>query len=161
CVGGLYAVNTFGAVVGIFGSAFVVMPVFGLHRTAWLLAVVNVLCGVVALLVGSRAQRVVHSSVLVNPVRSETEVPDSIARNNVMSRRELGLTVFCTGLLGIGFETVGVRVLSQVLENTIYTFASVLAVFLLGTCIGAALYQRLLRDREARPLLSDLVGGVS
>ncbi|PYL00220.1 MAG: hypothetical protein DME19_05820 [Verrucomicrobia bacterium] len=54
----------------------------------------------------------------------------------------LGLTVFATGLLGIGFETVGGRVLAQVLENTVYTFAAVLAVFLLGTSIGAALYQR-------------------
>ena len=54
----------------------------------------------------------------------------------------LSATVFFTGLLGIGFETVSVRVLSQVLENTVYTFAVVLAVFLWGTATGAALYQR-------------------
>src|SRR5206468_11329077 len=92
----------------------------------------------------------------------------------------LGLTVFATGLFGIGFETVGVRVLAQVLENTVYTFAAVLSVFLFGTSIGAALYQRfgvpqmLVREaptdaRAARalpqaspgPLLGGLLGGIS
>src|SRR5213078_989231 len=78
------------------------------------------------------------------------------------------------------FETVGVRVLSQVLENTVYTFAAVLSVFLLGTSMGAALYQRfgiprlllraapagvrdaqLLPDVSAQRLLGDLLGGIS
>lgn len=47
-----------------------------------------------------------------------------------------------TGLLGIGYEVVVVRVLSQVTENTVYTFALLLAVYLLGTAAGAAGYQR-------------------
>ena len=44
-----------------------------------------------------------------------------------------------TGLLGIGYEVLVVRVLSQVAENTVYTFAILLAVYLVGTAIGAAL----------------------
>jgi spermidine synthase len=47
-----------------------------------------------------------------------------------------------TGLLGIGYEVVVVRVLSQVSENTVYTFAMLLAVYLVGTAAGAAVYQR-------------------
>src|SRR5260221_5905486 len=58
------------------------------------------------------------------------------------SSPRLGLTIFSTGLLGIGYETVGIRVMSQVLENTVYTFAAVLSVFLLGTVLGATRYQR-------------------
>ena len=45
----------------------------------------------------------------------------------------LSLVLFCTGLLGIGYEVLVVRVLSQVLENTIYSFAGVLSVYLFGT----------------------------
>jgi spermidine synthase len=33
-----------------------------------------------------------------------------------------------TGLLGIGYEIVVIRALSQVAENTVYTFAVLLAV---------------------------------
>ena len=35
-----------------------------------------------------------------------------------------------------------VRVLSQVAENTVYTFAPLLAVYLVGTALGAAMYDR-------------------
>ena len=47
-----------------------------------------------------------------------------------------------TGLLGIGFEVLAIRALSQVLENTVYSFSTALAVYLLGTASGAAFYQR-------------------
>ena len=47
-----------------------------------------------------------------------------------------------TGLLGIGYEVLVVRVLSQVAENTVYTFAILLAVYLVGTALGAAAYSR-------------------
>ena len=47
-----------------------------------------------------------------------------------------------TGLLGIGYEVLVVRVLSQVTEDTVYTFALLLAVYLVGSAAGAAAYQR-------------------
>ncbi|MHB8519537.1 MAG: spermine/spermidine synthase domain-containing protein, partial [Limisphaerales bacterium] len=78
-----------------------------------------------------------------------------------LAPRLLLFSVFFTGLLGIGYETVGVRVLSQVLENTIYTFAAVLSVFLLGTAMGAALYQRFGRRRAFQPLFPDLLCGLA
>lgn len=50
---------------------------------------------------------------------------------------------FGTGLAAVGLEVVGVQVLAQNLENTVYTFADILAVFLVGNAAGAAIYQRL------------------
>ena len=50
---------------------------------------------------------------------------------------------FGTGLAAVGLEVVGVQVLAQNLENTVYTFANILAVFLIGNALGAAIYQRL------------------
>ena len=52
------------------------------------------------------------------------------------------------GLLGIGYEVLVVRVLSQVAENTVYTFAILLAVYLVGTALGAAAYSRWAKTRE-------------
>ncbi|MCI0539940.1 MAG: fused MFS/spermidine synthase [Verrucomicrobiales bacterium] len=69
----------------------------------------------------------------------------------------LRVIVFFTGLFGIGYEVVGVRVLAQVLENTIYTFASALAVFLCGTAAGAGLFQRFLRRADRDPTRSWLL----
>jgi spermidine synthase len=41
--------------------------------------------------------------------------------------------LFVTGALGIGSEVLVVRVLSQILENTVYSFAALLVVSLAGT----------------------------
>ncbi len=49
------------------------------------------------------------------------------------------------------------RLISQVLENTVYSFAAVLAVYLLGTAGGAALYQRLAPRRPAEDPLPGLL----
>ena len=70
-------------------------------------------------------------------------------------------TLFTTGLLGIGYETLGVRAMAQVLENTVYRFAAVLAVYLFGTAIGASLYQRFCAAGDFRPRLSRLLCGLS
>ena len=71
----------------------------------------------------------------------------------VAERRALALRLFATGALGIGYEVLVVRVLRQVAENTVYTFALLLAVYLLGSAAGAALWQR--HGRTADPRADD------
>jgi spermidine synthase len=73
----------------------------------------------------------------------------------------IGLTLFGTGFLGIGFEIAGIRVLLQVLENTIYTYAAALAVYLFGTAAGAGCYQRFARHAAFRSTLMYLLCGVA
>ena len=52
------------------------------------------------------------------------------------------LIVIGTGLAGAGLEVVGVQVLSQVMQGTVYTFANTVAAYLVGTAVGAWAYQR-------------------
>ncbi len=118
----LYAANTFGAVVGVLASAFWLVPEFGLARSASVCAAINVLCAAAALTLRSDG-----------PPRSAPARP---------AGRSLTPLLAATGLLGIGYEVVVVRVLSQVAEDTVYTFAMLLAVYLGGTAVGAAAYQR-------------------
>lgn len=63
-----------------------------------------------------------------------------------------------TGLLGVGYEVVVVRVLSQVTADTVYTFALLLAVYLVGSALGAAAYQRW-RPRAPQPPGKATLGG--
>jgi spermidine synthase len=58
-------------------------------------------------------------------------------------------------LLGIGYEVLVVRVLSQVSENTVYTFALLLAIYLVGSAAGAASYQSFRRARSQQDNLDD------
>lgn len=133
-IGALYASNTAGAVLGILGGTFVLMPQLGLRSTLVALAAVNFLCAVLALKTGrAPAGRSVPAEL-----QQSKPLP-------TLSPQRLQATIFATGFLAIGLEVVGIRVLSQVLENTIFTFAVVLAIYLLGTALGAAAYQRIRR----------------
>ncbi|MFC4309298.1 fused MFS/spermidine synthase [Steroidobacter flavus] len=66
------------------------------------------------------------------------------------------LLLGATGLLGIGYEVLVVRALSQVAENTVYTFALLLAVYLIGTALGAAIYGRWFIARATVPTSTSL-----
>jgi spermidine synthase len=155
CLGALYAANTLGAVVGTLGSVFVVMPALGFRASLCVFAGLNLFCGTVIL--AMQTSRVVADrQAAKGPERSYAH-PDKAA----LSFRRIGLLVFATGLLGIGFELAIVRSLSQVFENTIYSYAAALAVFLIGTALGAACYQRWGSGRPVRPTLAGLLGGTA
>jgi len=121
CIGAIYAANTLGAVAGILLSAFVIVPALGLRESVLLFASINFLCGSAAFALGNqRGQLACSAGFSLSPAALS------------ISERRLGVTIFCTGLLGIGYETAGIRVLSQVLENTVYTFAAALSIFSIG-----------------------------
>jgi spermidine synthase len=163
CIGALYAANTFGAVAGALGSVFLLMPVLGFRASLLCLGASSIICGVFAFII----QRSHHpdeasSSARQHRAKSGQSAPGPLtAADRPMPFRRLGLTLFLTGFLGIGFELAGVRVLSQVLENTVYTYAAALAAYLIGTAIGASVYQRLGRNLPFRSTLTYLLIGLS
>ena len=122
-IAGLYASNTLGAVLGVLGTAFVLVPALGLWRTAAVCTALNLVC----------AAAVVRLFAGPAEVASAGRIPQSARVPWVLA---------ATGLLGIGYEVLVVRVLSQVAENTVFTFALLLAVYLVGTALGAAAYGR-------------------
>ena len=152
----LYASNTLGAVVGVLATAFWLVPELGLLRTAAVCAGLNLLCAGFAVL------------ALPECVAAQAPLPPPAASN---AQRAALTRLALTGLLGIGYEVLVVRVLSQVAEDTVYTFALLLAVYLVGSSLGAAAYQRWLaawpdadrlRDRLLCALaLACLVGSAS
>lgn len=130
----LYAANTLGAVGGVLATAFWLIPAWGLDRCAALCAALNLGCALGAGLVWRPGPAGAPPSRRHAPLGPQ-------------------LRLAAAGLLGIGYEVLAVRVLSQVAEDTVYTFALLLAVYLGGTALGAAAYGRwaALRGRQ-RPL---------
>lgn len=138
CLGGLYAVNTLGAVAGTLAGAFWLAPMLGYRATVMTLAGVDLLCVVMMLplLRGGGSHRLPTGWAEARDDRAPGASPVALSRRHLLGL--LGVT----GLLGIGYEIVGLRVLAQVIENTVYSYAAALAVFLMGTAAGAAAYQR-------------------
>lgn len=133
--GGLYAANTLGAVLGVLTTAFWLIPAHGLTATASAGALVNMLCAASAL-------------VLFRKAGPRGKVEGRVIPVDQAARRATLLRLAGTGLLGIGYEVVALRVLCQVTEETVYTFACALAVYLAGTTLGAAVCQRWWAGRE-------------
>ena len=145
-IGGLYAANTFGAVAGTMATTYMIAPLVGFTATLVLLSLVNFAC----------------AAAILGGIRSETPA-DAVQApaTGAPAAPRLAVMLFATGLIGIGYEVVVIRVLSQVLENTVYTFANLLSVSLFGTALGAALYQRFARRRNYVDTLSTLLQWLS
>jgi spermidine synthase len=151
-IAALYAGNTLGAVLGVLAAAFWLIPAVGLVVTAGFCAALNLLCA-------GLAMKLFAESDNRAPVTETSQASGAL------------LWLAATGLLGIGYEVLVVRVLSQVAENTVYTFAILLAVYLVGTALGAAAYERWLprfqaigsdqlRDRLLRALAAACLLGI-
>lgn len=164
CLGALYAANTLGAVSGALAAAFVVLPALGLTRSVALFAQANLLCGVAAWLLALRGrERATASAEAPSQANTNAEPPlqPVVSPPGALSVGRVHVTIFLTGLLALGFETLGVRLLSQVLENTIYTYAVTLAVFLGATALGAAAYQRWWRGASPSALVGTLLAATA
>jgi spermidine synthase len=154
----LYACNTLGAVLGVLAAAFWLVPNHGLLRTAGFCVLLNLGCALVAwfLFASKRGSATGIAEPIANPMANLASEPtphltQEITATALLITNTLGsptattrlaILLITTGLLGIGYEVMVVRVISQVAEDTVYTFAMLLAVYLVGTALGAAVYQR-------------------
>ena len=123
---GIYGANTAGAMAGALAAVLLLLPGLGLSGTLGAMAAVNAACAAVAARLG----------------RAAAAPPGVAARPAVAGLRRLAATLFATGLLGIAFEVVVVRLAAQLLQDTVLTFAVLLAAYLLGTAAGSLLWQR-------------------
>lgn len=146
-VGGLYAANTAGAMAGALLTAVWLAPTLGYSATLVVFAVINFGCAV---------------AMALGPARGEAARPALGARlaGTGPTPGLLG-ALFVTGLLGVGYEVAVVRALSQLLQNTVYSFAAILAVYLLGAAIGAAAYQRRYAHRRGEGWDAAVLGPLS
>lgn len=116
----VYGANTAGAMAGCLASVFVLLPWLGVSRTLLSLAVINIFCASMA----------------------STIAPASAVRQRGGAGRGWLLLLAGTGLLGIAFEVLAIRLAAQLLQNTIHSFAVLLGAYLFGTAIGSLLWQR-------------------
>lgn len=144
-VGWLYALNTFGAVLGTVLAAFYLIPKMGLWQTSFVGVFLNLLVAVLGWFVALRAlggERTAEE-------RSEPE-PESGGERAVGSRafRRVVLGVmFISGALSFAYEILWSRLLGHVLGGSLYAFATMLAAFLAGIAIGGLIGARLASHR--------------
>ncbi|MDZ7752774.1 MAG: fused MFS/spermidine synthase [Gammaproteobacteria bacterium] len=149
----LYALNTLGAAGGVLLAAFVLPQALG-YRTSYGVTIGAVL--VIAAAAGLLALRAPVSAAA--PVVTPKPAPGAPAGIGLPTIRALA---FLSGFVTLALEVLWTRMFAQVLQNSVYTFAAVLMVFLVALALGA-LAARLIARRQAAPrpvLAAMLVAG--
>jgi spermidine synthase len=161
-VGGLYAVNTFGAVAGTAATGFLLIPSLGTSRTVWIAAGVNLLIGAAALLVhhSGRAAGAAEESAA-----TRVPVDDRGAAGRLPGEARLMLWVLAgSGFVAMIYEIAWTRVLALIIGSSVYAFTIMLTTFLVGLAGGAAVASRVadrLRGRFAVEGIIALLTGTS
>lgn len=137
----IYGANTLGGVLGVLGASFFVLPKFGVMAVALSASAANVLTALLAITLPDRRAEKPSLSSHVDKVGETEKLP--------------GVLLLLAGLSGaavLAGETLWNRVLAIVLPNSTYTFALLLALYLLGLAIGGLLIQRFIRLDRALTL---------
>ena len=143
-VGSLYAVNTFGAVLGTFVCGFYAIYYLGVDRTNYVAGVLNLAVGVALWIMAQRVQQGAVGEERLDNKRRRAEA-------HPFAPWHIRLVLICFGVSGftsIAYEVVWTRYLSLYLMNSIYAYTTILGVFLLGIALGSILFSRFLDKRQ-------------
>ena len=139
--GGLYAVNTLGAAAGAIAVPTLLLPAFGA-------------AGSLRVAVGASLSIAALSFFLDAASRHPRRASPPAAAGAQTTRASLNwlllVAAFTSGILTLGLEVLWTRMLALVHENSIYSFATVLAIFLTGIGAGAGGVRAML-ERGIRP----------
>ncbi len=126
--GRLYAVNTLGAVVGVLGSAFALLPALGVRWTELSAMGVCLLIGMDAWFLDRK-----DPSLSTQKVQSVQSSGEGVDRVSTKALWVVGVVGFTSMSLEVGWSRLG----ALLIGGSVYAFAVVLAVFLSGIALGA------------------------
>lgn len=150
----LYVANVVGAGAGTLVSAFVLIELLGFQRT---LAVTAVLNGLVAAVAGAlslprfslRSEAFGRATGKGGSGRTEAKALQEAATLPAAQRSIAALPLlFLTGVASLAMELVWVRQFTPYLGPLVYSFASILAVYLASNALGSYLYRLWVGSRE-------------
>jgi spermidine synthase len=144
-VGTLYAINSFGAVLGAAGTGFVLLPELGKLSTNWLAVACNLGLGAVAVLLSIRTRLGIPVNVTgelpaeaVTKTSGAASLPVSDATaSGAMSVVKLTVAAFgVTGFAAMVTQIGWTRAISLATGSSTYAFSLIVAVFILGLSAG-------------------------
>jgi len=131
----LYFVNSFGAVLGVLASIFLLVPAFGLPGTLATAGGGNILLAAAAFMLSREAPPALNVPRISAPAEDGHAVEPGLLPL-------LLATAFLTGLSSFIYEIVWIRMLSLVLGASTHSFELMLASFILGLALGGLWVRR-------------------
>ena len=146
--GRLYMANTLGAVAGTIVAGLVLIEVFGLSGALRVGAACSAIAGLVALLLARAGER--DQAEPVTTSEEPPAPPSSDARRAPFPWLPF-VVAFVSGLTSLGYQVTWTRLLSSGTGGLTYVFTVILALFLIGIAIGAAIFN-VIRGRMGDPV---------
>jgi len=137
----LYFLNSFGAVIGIFFSGFILIRTFGLEVTIYSAASLNLIVGFAAILISKNQNSPnipQHENIGTNTYTVEIS---KYTYNAVLA------VAFLSGFAALLYELVWVRLLVNFFGSSTYAFSIMLLAFISGITIGGWLISKPFFDK--------------
>lgn len=151
-VGTLYALNTFGAVVGTVSAGFFLILILGVRETAYAAGFLNLLIAAIVLLLDRRlarqpaeapAQTAAEKAGDAGPPGSlegpgwEGSGRDDAGIGSPRSARLALWAIAVSGFCALAYEVFWTRALVFFLDNSTHAFTTILTSFLVGIALGS------------------------
>ena len=145
-IGILYALNTFGAVIGTVAAGFFLIEALGIQWTLGVGIVINFAVTVIALAITRKA-----SATEIDDSQEETQQPESEPVRHQPERNLVLWAIGVSGFCALAYEVLWTRIMVFFLGSTTYAFATMLAAFLFGIALGSMVFARWV-DRIKHPV---------
>ena len=146
--GRLYMANTLGAVAGTVVAGLVLIEVFGLSGALRVGAACSAIAGLVALWLARAADHEQAPPAMATP-RPAAE-PSTEAQRAPFPWLPF-IVAFVSGLTSLGYQVTWTRLLASGTGGLTYVFTVILALFLIGIAVGAAVFN-VIRGRMGDPV---------
>ena len=159
-IGILYALNTFGAVIGTVAAGFFLIEALGIRWTLGVGIAINFAVAAIALALARKVSDTadVSSPVVENnthPAETESQQPkvaETESQQPKVSESQLVLyAIGISGFCALAYEVLWTRIMVFFLGSTTYAFATMLAAFLFGIALGSMVFARWV-DRIKQPV---------
>jgi len=128
----LYLANVIGAMTGTAVTALFLVENLGFRQTLWVAVALNFGIALAAIWMGIKRPVLTGTQAAAAPVNT----PPTEITPNALS------ILFMTGFVSMAMEVVWTRAFSPALQTMVYSFASLLFVYLLATWIGSWIYRK-------------------
>lgn len=139
----LYGGNTAGAVLGCLAAGFYLLRIYNVAVATWVAVAINLFVAAISWLLAARTP--MHASAETAEEQAATELvrekreAKKTAAAVPDDRWTIYVTIAISGATALGAEVVWTRLMGMMLGATVYVFAIILAVFLVGLALGSAI----------------------
>ena len=150
-IGILYALNTFGAVIGTVAAGFFLIEALGIRWTLGVGIAINFAVAAIALALARKVPEIGDVTNQPESSQHEPSVAESdtqpLPANSHLVLWAIGISGFCA----LAYEVLWTRIMVFFLGSTTYAFATMLAAFLFGIALGSIVFARWV-DRIKQPV---------